>query len=158
VVLRFGNVYGPFSAHKRSVVAKFFEDILTTGSITIDGDGQQTRDFIYVGDLCRAILQALESNVSGEVFQISTGTETSIVELAELVQKVMGRGVSVSYGPSRQGDIRKNYSGIAKVRAILGWEPQMELLDGLRTTWEWYCEWLKKEARLSSAVVRGENV
>lgn len=67
VVLRFGNVYGPFSAHKNSVVAQFFKDILTTGEITIDGDGKQTRDFLYVDDLCRAILLALQSDVSGEV-------------------------------------------------------------------------------------------
>jgi UDP-glucose 4-epimerase len=60
VVFRFGNVYGPFSAHKNSVVAKFSKDILKGGQITVDGDGGQTRDFIYVGDLCRAIRLALE--------------------------------------------------------------------------------------------------
>ena len=71
VALRFGNVYGPYSAHKTSVVAKFLDDIETSGSIVIDGDGLQTRDFIYVEDLARALLAALESPVKGEVFQIS---------------------------------------------------------------------------------------
>jgi UDP-glucose 4-epimerase len=71
-VLRFANVYGPYSAHKSSVVARFFRDISIRGEITIDGDGRQTRDFIYVGDLCRAILLALEGDLSGEVFQIAT--------------------------------------------------------------------------------------
>ena len=138
VVLRFGNVYGPFSAHKNSVVAKFFKDILARGQITIDGDGQQTRDFIYVGDLCRAILLALESDVSGEVFQIATGVETSILELAALVQEVVGRDVGVWHGPPRQGDIRKNYSGIRKVERMLGWRPEVDLSSGLRKTWAWF--------------------
>jgi UDP-glucose 4-epimerase len=79
VVLRFANLYGPYSGHKGSVVAKFFKDITTDGQIIIDGDGQQTRDFIYVGDLCRAIALALESDVSGEVFQIATGIVRQIV-------------------------------------------------------------------------------
>ena len=138
VVLRFGNVYGPFSAHKDSVVAKFFKDILTKGQITIDGDGKQTRDFIYVGDLCRSILLALESNVAGEVFQIATGRETSIIELAEMVRQVVERDVEMRHGPPRQGDIRKNYSAIAKVREMLGWEPEVELVNGLRETYAWW--------------------
>jgi UDP-glucose 4-epimerase len=138
VVLRFGNVYGPFSAHKNSVVAKFFKDILTKGQITIDGDGKQTRDFIYVGDLCRAILLALESDASGEVFQVATGTETSIIELAEMVRQVVERDVEAEHGPSRRGDIRRNYSAIAKAREMLGWEPRMDLVQGLRKTWGWF--------------------
>lgn len=137
-MLRFGNVYGPFSAHKNSVVAKFFKDILTKGQITIDGDGQQTRDFICVDDLCRAILLALEGGVSGEVFQIATGVETSILELAALVQEVVERDVGVQHGPPRQGDIRKNYSAIAKVREMLGWEPEVEPVNGLRETYAWW--------------------
>lgn len=135
VVLRFANVYGSYSAHKNSVVAKFFKDTLMKGQITIDGDGQQTRDFIYVDDLCRAILLALEGNVSGEVFQIATGVETTILELAAQVQKVVGRDIGVQYGPPRRGDIRKNYSAIAKVRRMLDWYPRVELEGGLRQVW-----------------------
>ncbi len=138
VVLRFGNVYGPFSAHKNSVVAKFFKDILAKGQITIDGDGQQTRDFIYVDDLCRAILLALESDVSGEVFQIATGVETSILDLAALVQEIVGRDVGMQHGPPRPGDIRKNYSGIRKVTQMLGWQPKKDLYSGLQETWQWF--------------------
>ncbi len=138
VVLRFGNVYGPFSAHKTSVVAKFFKDIRTTGQVIIDGDGQQTRDFIYVGDLCRAILSALASNVSGEVFQIANGEETTIQELAETMSKVVGQALKLQHGPSRRGDIRKNYSVIEKARNLLGWEPQVDLLKGLTDTARWF--------------------
>ena len=136
VVLRFGNVYGPYSAHKNSVVAKFFKDILREGRITIDGDGQQTRDFIYVEDLCRAIVLALESKVKGEIFQVATGVETSILELAALVQEVVGRDVGITHGPPRQGDIRKNYSGIRKIHERLGWQSETSLKDGLVITWK----------------------
>jgi len=138
VVLRFANVYGPYSAHKNSVVAKFCKDILTSSQITIDGDGQQTRDFIYVSDLCRAILLALENDVSGELFQIATGVETSIRELAAMVQEITQREIEVCHAPARQGDIRKNYSAISKICEALGWEPRMYLLDGLQETWEWF--------------------
>jgi len=81
---------------------------------------------------------ALESDVSGEVFQIATGIETSILELAMLVQKVVGWDVGVHHGPPRQGDIRKNYSAITKVERMLEWEPRMALADGLRQTWQWF--------------------
>jgi len=136
VALRFGNVYGPFSVHKTSVVAKFFSDILLEGRIVVDGDGGQTRDFIYVGDLCRAILLALESRVSGEVIQIATGEETSIRSLAELVTKTAGRDVQLDYGPQRLGDVRRNYSDVSKAKRLLDWEPQLSLPKGLLTTWE----------------------
>lgn len=138
VVLRFANVYGPYSAHKDSVVARFFKDILTSGQITIDGDGRQTRDFIYIGDLCRAILLALESDGGGEVFQIATGTETSILELAGIVREVIDTPVEVRHGPARLGDIRENYSAVGKAHAALGWEPQVALHRGLRLTGAWF--------------------
>ena len=153
VVLRFANVYGPYSAHKGSVVAKFFKDILAGRGLTIDGDGGQTRDFIYVEDLCRAILLALESGVSGEVFQIATGVETSIRSLAGMVQEIVGRDVGVQYGPPRQGDIRKNYSAIRKVQRILGWHPQVSLEVGLRDTWAWFStHWSGRKAGADAGV------
>ena len=138
VVLRFANLYGPYSAHKNSVVAKFIKDILTSGQITIDGDGQQTRDFIYVGDLCRAIQLALESDISGEVFQIATGVETSIAELAKIVQASMDSDVAVIHGPARLGDIRNNYSGVSKALAKLDWSPLVTLNEGLAKTIWWF--------------------
>jgi UDP-glucose 4-epimerase len=138
VVLRFANVYGPYSAHKGSVVAQFFKDILSNGEIIIDGDGRQTRDFIYVEDLCRAVLLALESGVSGEVFQIATGEETSILQLAEMAREVTGRPVEARHGPARQGDIRKNYSRVTKAGQLLRWKPDTGLRSGLKKTAEWF--------------------
>ena len=141
VVLRFANVYGPFSAHKNSVIAEFFKRIDGDGHIVIDGDGQQTRDFLYVDDLCRAILLALESDVAGEVFHVATGVETSILELATLVQEVVGRQVTKKHGDSRQGDIRRSYSAVDKIRQVLGWRPKTSLKEGLDLTKTWFMEW-----------------
>lgn len=137
VALRFGNVYGPFSVHKNSVVAKFFKHILTKREIMIDGDGRQTRDFLYVDDLCRAVLLVLDRDVNGEVFQIATGIETSILELAALQQELAG-ATHVVHGKVRQGDIRRNYSSISKARRLLGWEPTTDLVYGLQETYAWY--------------------
>lgn len=147
VVLRFGNVYGPFSEHKGSVVTKFFKDISAEGRAIVDGDGHQTRDFIYVGDLCRAILLALESGVCGEVFQVATGTETTIGQLSEMVKLTSRSDVAIAYGPPRQADIRKNYSSIKKIRRVLAWEPKVGLRRGLQMTMKWFHEWSGAHAR-----------
>lgn len=153
VVLRFGNVYGPFSEHKGSVVAKFYKDISAGETIVVDGDGQQTRDFIYVGDLCRAILLALESNTSGEVFQVATGIETTVADIAEMVKLTSNVNAVVTHGPPRQADVRRNYSSIDKIRRTLAWEPRVDLATGLQLTMEWFHEY--SEARsMTMAVAR----
>ena len=141
VVFRFANLYGPYAAHKESVMAKFAREMLSEGTITIDGDGTQTRDFIFVGDMCRAIQLALEASVCGEVFQIATGVETSIVELATRMQALVGNDVAVQYGPVRRGDIKRNYSGISKVERVLGWKPEVNLNSGLEKTIAWFRDW-----------------
>jgi len=138
VALRFGNAYGPFSAHKNSVVAKFFKGVLETNRITIEGGGQQTRDFIHADDLCRAIVLALESEVGGEVFQIATGVETSIAQLAAAVERIVGSKPATEHAPGRQGDIQRNYSLIAKARQALGWQPEVDLATGLAETFRWF--------------------
>jgi UDP-glucose 4-epimerase len=137
VALRFANVYGPFCEDKGSVVAKFFKDFIARGEITIEGDGGQTRDFIFVVDLCQAIMAALQSGPGGEVFQIATGVETSITRLAGLVQETVGGELGIRRAVARQGDIRVNVSKIDKAGAVLGWQPEYDLREGLRKTWHW---------------------
>ena len=137
VALRFSNVYGELSAHKKSVVARFFRDAHTTGRIVIDGGGTQTRDFIYVQDVCEAIVTALQSKIGGEVFQIGTGVETSIIELATLVREITACGAEIVEAPARSGDVGRSYSSCDKARSMLGWEPVTSLRDGLQATWSW---------------------
>jgi UDP-glucose 4-epimerase len=140
VVLRFSNVYGPFSAHKNSVVAQFFKDTVAHGQITVHGDGQQTRDFIYVDDLCDAIIAGLNSEVSGEVFQIATGQATSIAGLAEMVQSVTGIRAERVRAAARGGDVRESYAVVGKAARMLGWKPKTSLEEGLRQTWQWFSQ------------------
>jgi UDP-glucose 4-epimerase len=141
IALRFGNVYGPYSAHKKSVVARFCRDLAYSGSITLESDGLQTRDFIFVEDLCQALLKAVDSPVAGEVFQISSGTETSIVELANCITKIVGHELKVRHAAARSGEARRNLSDITKASRILGWEPKVRLEEGLRRTYEWHQSW-----------------
>lgn len=138
IVLRFANVYGPFSAHKSSVVAKFIQQSMADQDIVIDGDGDQTRDFIHVSDLCRAIWMSLESQSQGEIFQVATGIETSILELAQALKRLSPATFKLVHGPRRRGDILKNYSDISKIKRMLGWEPEIDLTEGLRETLEWF--------------------
>lgn len=138
VVLRFANLYGPYSAHKQSVVAHFCKQLLQGQDLVVDGDGLQTRDFIYVADLCRAVRLALNSEASGEILQIATGVKTSILELIAMLTSISGVEATVSHSEARAGDIRHNYSVIDKARSVLGWSPQTELAAGLRETWEWF--------------------
>ncbi len=138
VVLRFANLYGPFSAHKGSVVAHFCKQLLAGDGLVVDGDGLQTRDFIFVSDLCRAVVMALQGDVSGEVLQIATGIETSVLELADELSSIAGIECRISHGEVRQGDIRQNYSVIDKARKLLGWTPEVDLQTGLRETWQWF--------------------
>lgn len=143
VALRFANVYGPFSAHKTSVVAKFIRSIKRDGKLELYGGGDQTRDFVYVGDLCRAIVLALKSDVGGEVFQIGTGIETSISRLAELLATVSSTGISTTAAPPLRGDVKRSRSSIDKITSVLGWEPRVDLEQGLQETWKWADEWYR---------------
>ena len=139
VVLRFANVYGPRSSNKSSVVAQFIKDAIAHGQLTIYGDGKQTRDFIFVDDLCRAILQALECDCGGETFQIATGQETRILDLAEMISTATpDRSVRIVHVDQRKGEIVKNYACIEKAQRILGWAPRVPLSAGLVRTVEWF--------------------
>lgn len=145
VALRFGNVYGPGSSHKSSVVAKFLKDALAGSGLEIHGDGTQTRDFIYVDDLTRAIYQAATvPAIAGEIFQIAANTETTVAELAERVLGVLEqhgvKDVPVRYGETRVGDVKRNYSDTRKARERLGWVPAYTLDEGLHSTLAYFLE------------------
>lgn len=139
VALRFSNVYGPYSYHKGSAVAEFFKKLMEGESLTVYGDGKQTRDFLYVGDLVEAVLLADKADVPGEVFQISSGRETSIATLLETMKAgIPNLKIEVHHEPARAGEILRNYGDIGKAKRMLGYEPKMPLGEGLRKTWEWF--------------------
>jgi UDP-glucose 4-epimerase len=143
IALRFGNVYGPGSLHKSSVVAKFIKQALAGKDLEIYGDGTQTRDFIYIDDLVTAIeLAAAIPGIGGEVFQIATHTETTVGEMAEMLVKTLAENgidkITVTHSHPRLGDVKRNYSDTSKARRMLAWEPQTELTSGLTRTVAYY--------------------
>jgi UDP-glucose 4-epimerase len=137
IALRFANAYGPFSGHKTSVVAKFIGRILDGRPITIYGDGKQTRDFIYVADVCDAIIRAIEIDAAGEVLQVATGVETSVLELVAELERVTGIEPRVEWAPQPPGEIRRSYASIDRARHVLGFEPRTSLRAGLPLTYRW---------------------
>jgi UDP-glucose 4-epimerase len=139
VALRFGNVYGPGSAHKESAVARFTKRALARLPLEIYGDGGQTRDFIFVEDLVDAILCAVQApGVGGEAFQIATERETSVNELVEellpILREYLPWEIEVVHLASRKGDVRRNFSDTSKAQRLLGWRARTPLSEGLRRT------------------------
>ena len=117
--------------------------------LVIYGDGQQTRDFLYVDDLVDAVLLADKSETPGEVFQIASGRETSLTDLLAAMKKVLPAvKFDVRYEPARAGEILRNYASIEKARQLLGYNPQTALDEGLRDTWSWF---VSQNARAASS-------
>ncbi len=139
VSLRFGNVYGPGSLHKSSVVAKFIRQALNGETLEIYGDGTQTRDFIYIDDLVNAvILSAITENIGGETFQIASNKETTVGEITNHMIDILKthgiNNIKVINGETRLGDVKRNYSDTSKAKLLLGWVPNINQSDGLRKT------------------------
>lgn len=150
VALRFGNVYGPGSTHKNSAVARFIKRATQGEVLEIYGDGTQTRDFIYIEDLIRAVrLAATAEAIGGETFQIATSAETSVRELIDMLLPVLAtagiKDVEVRHAGPRQGDVMRNYADTSKAARLLDWKSQVKLEDGLRKTVSWFAETALKE-------------
>lgn len=148
VSLRYANVYGPRQdPHgEAGVVAIFCNRILAGQPLTVYGDGSQTRDFVFVGDVAQANVCAAAGTLppAGRLdargFNVGTGEETSVTRLAELLIEASGSGVPVQLAPARPGEQQRSAVRIAKGRETLGWEPRMPLAQGLATTLRWFAE------------------
>ncbi len=138
VSLRFGNVYGPALAHKTDVVTKFISNALNGTPLVIYGDGTQTRDFIHVEDIIHAVMLSVETKQGGEVYQIATNHETTVNDLADFIGKIVrektGKEVEIQHGSTRKGDLKLSYSDISKARKHLGFQPRIELTEGITKT------------------------
>jgi len=144
--LRFSNAYGPRSLHKRSVVATWLRAVLDGGPITIHGDGEQTRDFVHVDDLAAALvatLRAPKERIAGAVYQVGTGRETAVNELAAALETALGRPLEVRRGPVRAGDVHRSASRVDRVAEQLGWRATIGLAEGLRETAAWFAAALR---------------
>jgi UDP-glucose 4-epimerase len=142
VVLRLFNAYGPrqdASSPYSGVVSLFMQCARENKPIVIHGNGNQTRDFVYVADVVQAILLALEKNVEpGLTVNIGTGKKHTINELAQAVLTVAAKQLPVQNAAQRQGDIAHSCADISKARATLGYEPKVNFEEGLQKTWEWF--------------------
>lgn len=139
VALRFANIYGPYSAHKKGAITAFMKAIMTNQPMVIYGNGSATRDFLYVEDLCQGILRALKEEIMpGDVFHLASGLETSISDLARMVAEIAGvPNHPVKHLPPRQAEVSRNFAQYDKALAVLGFEPRWSLREGLEATWQW---------------------
>lgn len=145
VVLRFGNVYGPRqNPHgDAGVIAIFARRLANDEPIIVYGAGTQTRDFVYVGDVANAFLIGSTSplqppaSITSRAFNIGTGIETSILELARQLGEAAGVVPRIEHRPARAGEVERSLLSIDKAARVLGWAPQVTLREGLAHTIEW---------------------
>jgi UDP-glucose 4-epimerase len=137
VALRLGNVYGPrqMPHGEAGVVAIFMGLLRDGGTPTIFGDGSQTRDYVYVGDVANAMLLALERD--GGVFNVGTGVETSVVGLFDAIRTASGIDREAAFAPARLGELQRSVLDPTLAGRELGWRPERSLADGLAATWDW---------------------
>jgi UDP-glucose 4-epimerase len=139
VVLRFSNVYGPWSIHKNSLIAKFIKHHLDGKAFTIFGDGDQTRNFIYAKDAVRAIIRATKSRNKG-AFCIASPRSYSINDFVEIFNSKYKRGIKCRKGKVRNEEIRKIDVNTKKARMELRFHCDYSFLDGIDETFQWYKE------------------
>jgi UDP-glucose 4-epimerase len=135
VTLRFANVYGPRQLAKLEggVVAIFADRLRAGKSVTIFGDGRQTRDFVYVGDVVEALLAAIGRD--GGPYNVGTGDETSVLELFDACRRIAGADVEAQHAPARPGDALRSVLDVSLAERELGWRPRTTLEQGLLETW-----------------------
>ncbi len=139
IALRYANVYGPRqSAHGEAGVVAIFLSVLLSGKTPlINGDGKQTRDYVYVDDVVAANVAALESPFVGPI-NIGTGVETDVTTIFEHLRKAVGSEVKAQHGPAKAGEQRRSCLDTRRAGDILGWRPRVALVDGLKRTADFY--------------------
>lgn len=140
VALRFANVYGERQGMggEGGVISIFTKLLAERKGIKIFGDGEQTRDFVYAGDIARGIYAALRTENVNDVYNLCTQTETSLKELVAILIEVAGRDIEPEYCPAREGDIARSMLCNEKAKKGLGWEPAMDLKEGLARTYGYF--------------------
>ncbi len=139
ISLRYANVYGPRQDPfgEAGVISIFCQNLLDGLTPKIHWDGEQTRDFVYVGDCARANLLALEGG-DGQAYNVGTGTGTSINALFHTLRDIAGQQVTAQRGPRRPGDVRHSYLDCRKIEQELGWRAEVDLQAGLAQTWQYF--------------------
>ena len=142
VALRFANVYGERQGDtgEGGVISIFAKRIAKDQGITVFGDGKQTRDFIYAGDIAAGIIAAMTTDKANAVYNLSNQTETSLLELIELMAKASGKTVEPAFAAPREGDINRSMLCHEAAVQNLNWQPKMDLAEGLARTINYFRE------------------
>jgi len=147
VILRYFNVFGPRQDPKSeysAVIPRFVSMILSGDSPIIYGDGNQSRDFVYVGDVARANLQAAANpGIAGHVFNIGRGSSTTLLQLLDMLTKILGRTIEPIHEAARMGDVRESLADITQARQQLGFAPDTSVDQGLRESIDYYQQTIK---------------
>jgi UDP-glucose 4-epimerase len=145
IALRYANVYGPRQSAKgeAGVVAIFLSLLLSGKTPVINGDGRQTRDYVYVGDVVTANVAALDSSFVGQI-NIGTGVETDVVTIFKHLRDAVGSKIEARHGPAKPGEQRRSCLDATRATEILGWRPNVALKEGLRRTAAYYQETVAK--------------
>jgi UDP-glucose 4-epimerase len=139
VALRFANVYGPRQNAKgeAGVVAIFCDKLLNNQPVTVFGDGEQTRDFVYISDVVAAAILAMKSPKTG-IFNVGTGKETSVNEIFAVIKRLTGLKAKKKHLKAIPGELRRSALNFSKIKRELGWRPKTPLGEGLKKTVEFY--------------------
>jgi nucleoside-diphosphate-sugar epimerase len=142
VALRYFNVFGPRQdpGSPYSGVLSIFNAALLNGTQpTVYGDGEQSRDFVYVGNVVEANLLAAEAKgAAGQIINVGTGIRSTLNQTLALLEKITARPARAKYAPARDGDIRDSQADIGLAREALGYHPRIGFEEGLKKTWEWF--------------------
>ncbi len=140
VILRYANVYGERQGDggEGGVISIFTKKIAKDESFVIHGDGKQTRDFVYAGDVARANWYAANTEYCNTIYNVSTNSETSIRELVDLLESASGKTIDRQYGERREGDIYRSVLDNSKIVTNLNWRPMINLQEGLKRTYDYF--------------------
>ena len=162
-IIRPFNNYGP-NQHLEKVVPRFITSALLDEPLTIHGKGKFTRDWIYVEDNCEAILNIIKASkkkIIGEVFNIGSGRDISILKIAQIVLKKMNKSEKlVQYSDARLGQVDRHIADISKIKKVIGWQPKVKFEQGVEKTIAWYDknrDWWKDMRWMKSIPIKGAD-
>ncbi|MGQ9702205.1 MAG: NAD-dependent epimerase/dehydratase family protein [bacterium] len=149
IILRYSNVYGPrqISKSEAGVISIFINQILENKECFVNGNGEQVRDYVYVDDVVRANLYAL--NAKSDIFNIGTGIETSVNKLLDVLSQLLKKEIPHRHREPIPGEVLKNVLNYSKAKNVLGWKPEIPLIKGIELTYQYFYN--EKQNRISSS-------
>jgi len=139
IILRFFTVYGP-RGRPDMAPALFTKAILNNEELTQFGNGSSSRDYTYVDDIVNGIIKTLEQDLDFEIINLGNNNSIALRDLIKAIEKVMGKKAKINEVPMQQGDVEKTWANINKAKYILGWQPGVKFVDGMKKTSEYFCQ------------------